>query len=191
MEMLRQSSYIALEESQDSPLYEYMLKLMQRGRRKPFFPGEFKATKPVQLKQDAINKLKEIYSTEKIQVYYRCEYENIQYSSYHWKQSRFDTAILFRTMNTDKLQFAIIDKFIVCENPQKQLSIQLYVLENEYRDSVVVNDITIRNLNTAIGKINFTSTTRILSTQIVEKVFCFRQKDQFMFIRLPNESESS
>jgi hypothetical protein len=191
MEMLRQSSYVALEESQDSPLYEYMLKLLRRGRRKPFLPGEFKATKRAQLKQDEINKLKEIYSTEKIQVYYRCEYENIQYSSYHWKQPRFDTAILFRTKKTDKLQFAIIDKFIVCEHPQKQLFVQLYALENEYCDSLVLNDITIRNSNTAIGHINFTSTTRILPTQIVEKVFCLRQKKQFMFIRLPNESESS
>jgi hypothetical protein len=65
-----------------------------------------------------------LYLTENIQAYYRCEYEKIQYSSYHWHQSRFDIAILFRKNHTEKLQFVISDKFIVREQPQKQLFIR-------------------------------------------------------------------
>ncbi|CAF4614081.1 unnamed protein product [Rotaria sp. Silwood1] len=191
MEMLRQSSFIALEESQESLLYEYMLKLTRKGRRKPFIPGEFTTTKPIQLEQEERNNLQKIYSTETLQAYSRCEYENLKYSSYYWKQSRFDTAILFRKKNTDKLKFALIDKFIVCEQSQRQLFIQVHELEDEYFDSVIINDITVKNLNTAIGQINFTSTKQILPTQIVEKVFCLHRKEKFFFIRLPNETESS
>jgi hypothetical protein len=137
------------------------------------------------------NQLKPLYSIENIQAYYRCEHEKIQYSSYHWHRSRFDTAILFRKDNTEKLQFTIINKFIVCEQPEKQLFIEIYELENEYCDSVVLNDVTVQNSNTSTGQLNFTSTTRILPTQIVEKVFCLHKEKQFMFIRLPNESKSS
>ncbi|CAF3947997.1 unnamed protein product, partial [Rotaria sordida] len=49
----------------------------------------------------------------------------------------------------------------------------------------------LKNSNTAIGQINFTSKTQILSTQIVEKVFVFVEKENFLFIRLPNVTESS
>jgi hypothetical protein len=191
VEMLRQSSYMALEESQQSLLYEYMMKLVQKRYRESYFPGEFITTKPIQLQQDEVNYLQVLYSTEKIQVYYRCEYEKVNYSSFHWKESKFDAAVLFRKRKADKLKFAIIDKFIVCEYPQKKLIIQIYELEDEYCDSVFVNNITVENSNTAIGQINFTLPTQILPTQIVEKVFFLRQKNQFMFIRLPNESESS
>jgi hypothetical protein len=85
----------------------------------------------------------------------------------------------------------IIDKFIVREQPQKQLFIEIYELEKEYCDSVVLNDVTVQNSNTSIGQLNFTSTMRILPIQIVGKVFCLHKEKQFMFIRLPNESESS
>jgi hypothetical protein len=133
-----------------------------------------------------------LYSIENIQAYYLCEYEKIQYSSYHWHQSRFDTAILFRKDNIEKLQFAIIDKFIVCEQSQKQLFIEIYELENEYCDSVVLNDVTVQNSNTSIGQLNFTSTTRILYQHKLSKIFfCLHKEKQFMLIRLPNESESS
>ncbi|CAF4238175.1 unnamed protein product [Rotaria socialis] len=172
MEMLRQSSYVALEESHESPLYEYMLKLTRKGYREKRY-------------------LQKIYLNKSFQVYYRCVYENIQYSSCHWKQSKFETAIIFRERDTDKLKFAIIDKFIVCEQPEKQLFVQIYKLENEICDSLVVNEITVENSNTAIGKINFTIPIQISSTQIIEKVFFLRRKEKFMFIRLPNQSESS
>ena len=122
-------------------------------------------------------------------MYYRCRYENVQYSSYDWKQSKFDTAILFRENNIDKFKFGIIDKFILCN--QSQLFIQVCELEEEHCDYLTINDITIKNSNTAIGRINFKSTTTILPKQIIEKVFCLPRKEQFMFIRLPNESESS
>ncbi len=100
-----------------------------------------------------------MYLTENIQAYYRCEYEKIQYSFYHWHQSRFDTAILFRKNHIEKLQFIIIDKFIVREQSQKQLFIEIFELENEYCDSVVLIDVTVQNTNTSIGQLNFTSTT--------------------------------
>ncbi|CAF1437821.1 unnamed protein product [Rotaria sordida] len=190
MEMLRQSSYFALEECQESLLYEYMYKLTRTGRRKSFCPGEFTTTKPIQLEQDEKNSLQKFYSTEKIQVYSRCQYESLKYSSY-WEQSKLDTAILFRKKNTNELKFALIDKFIVYEQSPKQLFIQVHELEDEYCDSVIINNITVKNSNTAIGQINFTSTKQILSTQIVEKVFCLRRKENFLFIRLPNVTESS
>jgi hypothetical protein len=191
MAMLRQSFYMALVECQESPLYEYMLQLLRRGRRTWYSVGEFRKTKPIQLKSSERNQLKQLYLTENIQAYYRCEYEKIQYSSYHWHQSRFDTAILFRKNHIEKLQFVIIDKFIVREQSQKQLFIEIYELENEYCDSLVLNDVTVQNTNTSIGQLNFTSTTWTLPTQIIEKVFCLHKEKQFMFIRLPNESESS
>ncbi|CAF1622336.1 unnamed protein product [Rotaria sordida] len=190
MEMLRQSSYFVLEECQESLLYEYMYKLTQTGRRKSFCPGEFTTKKPIQLEQDEKNSLQKFYSTEKIQVYSRCQYESLKYSSY-WEQSKLDTAILFRKKNTNELKFALIDKFIVYEQSPKQLFIQVHELEDEYCDSVIINNITVKNSNTAIGQINFTSTKQILSTQIVEKVFCLRRKENFLFIRLPNVTESS
>jgi hypothetical protein len=193
MEMLRQSSYVALEESQESPLYEYMLKLVRKRYRKPCCSGDFTITKPIQLKQDERKYLQEMYSVETVQAYYRCKYENVQYSSYHWKQAKFDIAILFRERNADKLKFGIIDKFVICNQLQlqTQLFIQLFELEDEYCDYLTINDITVKNLNIAIGRVNFTSTTQILPTQIIEKVFCRHKKEQFMFIRLPNQSESS
>ncbi|CAF4309318.1 unnamed protein product, partial [Rotaria sordida] len=49
----------------------------------------------------------------------------------------------------------------------------------------------VKNSNTAIGQINCTSKTQILSTQMVEKGFCLRRKEKFLFIRLPNVTESS
>ncbi len=191
MEMLRQSSYVALEESQDSLLHEYMLKLIRKRYRKPYVRGEFIATKPIELKKHEKKYLQEVYSTESVQAYYRCIYENEQYSSYHWKQSKLNTAILFHDSNINKLKFGIIDKFIVFDKPQKQLFIQLFELEHEYCDRLTINDITIKNLNTGIGLVNFTSTTKISPIQIIEKVFCLHRKEQFIFIRLPNESESS
>jgi len=77
MEMLRQSSYMALVERQESPLYEYMLHLLQRGRRASYSIGEFRTTKSIQLKSSERNQLKQLYSTENIQAYYLCEYEKI------------------------------------------------------------------------------------------------------------------
>ena len=50
-----------------------------------------------------------MYSIENIQAYYLYEYEKIQYSSYHWHQSRFDTDILLGKEDIEKLQFLIID----------------------------------------------------------------------------------
>jgi hypothetical protein len=65
-------------------------------RRASYSIGKFRTTKSIQLKSSEKNQLKQLYSMENIQAYYLCEYEKIQYSSYQWHQSRFDTAILFR-----------------------------------------------------------------------------------------------
>jgi len=77
MEMLRQSSYMALVECQESSLYEYMLQLLRRGCRASYSIGEFRTTKSIQLKSSERNQLKQLYSTENIQAYYLCEYEKI------------------------------------------------------------------------------------------------------------------
>ena len=168
-----------------------MLKLIRKKYRKPCFTSEFTITKPMQLKQDERNYLQNVFSTDDVQTYYRCKYERIQYSSYNWKQSKFDTAILFYKININNLKFRIIDKFIVFNEAQQQLFIQVFELQHEYCDCLTINGVTVKNLNTAIGRVNFTATTQILPTQIVENVICLRRKEQFMFIRLPNKSESS
>ena len=54
MVMLRKSSYTVLEKSEDSPLYEYMLKLIQKENRKLYNTGEFKTTNPVLLKDNRL-----------------------------------------------------------------------------------------------------------------------------------------
>jgi hypothetical protein len=64
-------------------IYEVMLQLLRRGRRALYSIGQFRTTKPIQLKSSERNQLKQLYSTENIQVDYRCEYEKIQYSSYY------------------------------------------------------------------------------------------------------------
>lgn len=189
--MLRQASYVALEKSKDSKLYEYMLKIMQTEDRKPYVPGEFRTTKPFQLKENQRNYFQKLYSTDKIQAFYRCKYENKQYNSYNWKKSNFDTAILFRKKEICKLKFGIIDKFFVSERVQKRLLIHVYELEDEYSDFVSVNNIIVENSNTAIGKINFDVSIQIDYSQIVEKVFFLQQDETFFFIRLPNKTESS
>jgi hypothetical protein len=98
---------------------------------------------------------------------------------------------LFRKRNITKLKFGVIDKFLVFNGTQQQLFVQVFELDDEYHDYLTINGVKVKNLNTAIGQINFKSTIQILPTQIVEKVFCFHRKEQYMFIRLPNQSESS
>ncbi|CAF3302057.1 unnamed protein product [Rotaria socialis] len=80
-------------------------------------------------------------------------------------QSDFD-----RFLQDSKLKFGIIDKFIVCERVKKQLFIHVYELEDEYSDSVTVNNIIVENSNTAIGRINFDVSIQIEYSQIVEKL---------------------
>ncbi|CAF5164318.1 unnamed protein product, partial [Rotaria magnacalcarata] len=68
--------------------------------------------------------------------YNRCTYNNIKYDSYNIGKK--DCAILYRDTDNDKLQYAVISKFIQFEDKDDPLLFQVYDLINWHYDYLYI-----------------------------------------------------
>ncbi|CAF2840344.1 unnamed protein product [Rotaria sp. Silwood2] len=118
----------------------------------------------------------------------RCVYNNVKYDSYNINKK--DCAILYRDIDNNRLQYALIDKFIKNETDENPVFFQVFDLINWHYDFIYVETMKFECENVLIGELNNCS-KQISPSTIVEKVFSCSNSNEITFIRLPNLTESS
>ncbi|CAF2053857.1 unnamed protein product [Rotaria magnacalcarata] len=189
LQILKQSSFFATQ-SQNSKLYGLMIKLLgKKYQKEETEDGRFKLRKLANT-----NSEKRIYFDESClnktlkKSYNRCTYNNIKYDSYNIGKK--DCAILYRDTDNDKLQYAVISKFIQFEDKDDPLLFQVYDLINWHYDYLYIGTTRYDCDNVSIGELN-KDPKEIHPSTVIEKVFLYTNADELTFIRLPNLTESS
>ncbi|CAF4914167.1 unnamed protein product [Rotaria socialis] len=130
LQMLKESSYLATI-SQNSILYELMIQFL--GIK---YYVEKKKDNFLILKKrinESINEITDCHADESenvaVTLFNRCIYKNVQYDSYNINKKK-DCAILYNDIDNNKLQYALIDKFIQYKNASNSILFQVYDVIN-------------------------------------------------------------
>ncbi|CAF3656376.1 unnamed protein product [Rotaria socialis] len=190
LQMLKESSYLATI-SQNSILYELMIKFL--GIK--YYVEKQKDNFLILKKRinETTNEITACHVDESenvpITLFNRCIYKNVQYDSYNINKKK-DCAILYNDIENNKLQYALIDKFIQYKNADNSILFQVNDVINWHYDFLFIGTMKFECENVSIGELS-KCTKLIHPSTVVEKVFSLVNANEVTVIRLPNLTESS